>query len=90
MQILPFWARQCPVCGVLRLRPALTKILWETPEASSSLRCDNCRALFTRKGDKFELTYVKNTTREFWLKYHNQPMSSEEWDKVVAINNIPK
>ena len=88
MQILPLWAQHCPVCNVSRLKPATTKVLWEAPEATSGLRCENCRALFNHRDDKFALVYVKNTTREFWVQYNNIPMTSDEWNSIIGYDRL--
>jgi hypothetical protein len=82
---LPEWAKLCPVCGVRPLRPALEKILWDKPRANLNLRCDNCRALFTRRGALYELTSIKNKSREVWIRYHNLALNSDQWGAVVKM-----
>ena len=87
---LPDWTRLCPVCQSRALRPALEKILWDKPKQTFNLRCDNCRALFKRRGLLWELTAVKNQTRQVWIKYHNLPLSPEQWKAIAYETELDK
>ncbi|WP_048190296.1 zinc ribbon domain-containing protein [Methanobacterium sp. SMA-27] len=45
----------------------------------SILECNNCGAVFEKKGTKYKLTNISDTSQPVWIKYNHQTLTDREW-----------
>lgn len=48
----------------------------------STLECNNCGAVFEKKGQKYKLTKVTDTNQPIWIRYGHQTLTEDEWTRI--------
>lgn len=48
----------------------------------NTLECNNCGALFEKKGLKYKLSEVTDTNQPLWIKYGHQTLTEDEWTRI--------
>ena len=48
----------------------------------NTLECNNCGAVFERKGQKYKLSKVTDTNQPLWIKYGQQTLTEDEWTRI--------
>ncbi len=48
----------------------------------TTLECNNCGAVFEKKGQKYKLSNISDVNQPIWIKYSHQTLSEEEWIKI--------
>ncbi|MBZ2166742.1 hypothetical protein [Methanobacterium spitsbergense] len=46
------------------------------------LECNNCGAVFEKKGTKYKLTNISDTSQPVWIKYNHQSLTDLEWIRI--------
>jgi hypothetical protein len=47
-----------------------------------TLECNNCGAVFEKKGQKYKLSKVMDTSQKLWIKYGHQTLTEDEWTRI--------
>lgn len=47
-----------------------------------TLECNNCGAVFEKKGTKYKLTNITDTRQPIWIKYNHQTLTDLEWIRI--------
>ena len=47
-----------------------------------TLECNNCGAVFEKKGTKYKLTNISDTSQPVWIKYNHQTLTDLEWIRI--------
>lgn len=76
------WLDKCPVCKSGQLLVDTKKKLFGLI-AAESVKCNNCGAVFVKKGDKYSLTKVLDTSNAIWQDYGNQALTEKEWKNIA-------
>ncbi len=76
------WRDQCPVCRKGTLSPCTEKKLLGLVN-ERELRCNQCGAVFTQKGQKYALKRVSNTNNATWRSYSKQALTEAEWTNIA-------
>jgi hypothetical protein len=50
----------------------------------NTLECNNCGAVFEKKGLKYKLSEVTDTNQPLWIKYGHQTLTEDEWTRIGA------
>jgi len=45
--------------------------------------CNNCGALFTKKGDRYKLAKARDVSNKVWQEYGNQTLTLREWENIA-------
>ena len=48
----------------------------------NTLECNNCGAVFEKKGEKYKLSKVTDTKQPLWIKYGHQTLTEDEWTRI--------
>ena len=48
----------------------------------STLECNNCGVVFEKKGTKYKLTNISDTSQPVWIKYNHQTLTDREWIRI--------
>lgn len=48
----------------------------------NTLECNNCGAVFEKKGDKYKLSNITDTNQSIWIKYRHQTLTEDEWIRI--------
>ena len=48
----------------------------------STLECNNCGAVFEKKGTKYKLTNISDTSQPVWIKYNHKTLTDLEWIQI--------
>ena len=48
----------------------------------NTLECNNCGAVFEKKGQKYKLSKVKDTDQPLWIRYGHQTLTEDEWTRI--------
>ena len=48
----------------------------------TTLECNNCGAVFEKKGQKYKLSNISDVNQPIWIKYSHQTLSEDEWIKI--------
>jgi hypothetical protein len=75
------WLERCPVCKSGALVQTVRKKLFGLAK-SENLECDKCNAVFTRSGDRYKLTQVRDTSAAVWQDYGKQSLTEREWTNI--------
>ena len=76
------WLDKCPVCKLGRLS-TLNKGKFFNAVSSENIKCDNCGAIFVKKGEKYRLTKVPDTSNVIWKDYGNKELMEREWKNIA-------
>jgi len=76
------WLDKCPVCKAGKLIPVTKKKLFGFVK-TENFECNTCDAIFTQKGDKYQLTKVLDSSNPIWQMYGNQLLTEREWKNIA-------
>ncbi len=76
------WLDKCPVCKLGRLS-VLNKGKFFNAVSAENIKCENCGAIFVKKGEKFRLTKVPDTSNTIWKDYGNKELTEREWKNIA-------
>jgi hypothetical protein len=48
----------------------------------TTLECNNCGAVFEKKGQKYKLSKVTDTDQPLWIRYGHQTLTEDEWTRI--------
>ncbi len=48
----------------------------------NTLECNNCGAVFEKKGQKYKLSKVNDTNQPLWIRYGHQTLNEDEWTRI--------
>jgi zinc-ribbon domain len=48
----------------------------------NTLECNNCGAVFEKKGSKYKLTNITDTRQPIWIRYNHQTLTDIEWIRI--------
>jgi len=47
-----------------------------------TLECNNCGAVFEKKGQKYKLSKITDINQPIWIKYGHQILTEDEWIRI--------
>jgi len=47
-----------------------------------TLECNNCSAVFEKKGQKYKLSKITDINQPIWIKYGHQILTEDEWIRI--------
>ena len=48
----------------------------------NTLECNNCGAVFEKKGQKYKLSNITDTNKPLWIRYRHQTLTEDEWTRI--------
>ena len=76
------WLDKCPVCKLASLSPVARKKLLGLV-TTESIECAGCGASFTRRGERYQLSEVRDTSEPVWQEYGKQTLMESEWRNIA-------
>lgn len=80
------WLDKCPVCKSGKLTSVSKKKLFGLSK-EEKVECINCKASFSKKDNKYQLSYVTDGSIPLWQDYGTQILEEREW-KAIAYGGL--
>ena len=77
----PSTNNNCIICKAGEMIPAVHKGSFGFG-IKNTLECNNCGAVFEKKGMKYKLSKVSDTSQPLWIKYGHQTLTEDEWTRI--------
>ena len=71
----------CIICKAGEMIPTLHKGSFGFG-IKNTIECNNCGAVFEKKGLKYKLSQVTDTNQPLWIKYGHQTLTEGEWTRI--------
>jgi hypothetical protein len=76
------WLEKCPVCGNCRLFIHDQKAMLGLT-TDHVCECENCGAIFKKKGENYQLSQVNSQSSQIWQDYKKQTLTEREWITIA-------
>ncbi len=77
----PTTKNNCIICKAGEMMPMVHKGSFGFG-TKNTLECNNCGAVFERKGQKYKLSKVADTNQPLWVRYGHQTLTEDEWTRI--------
>ena len=77
----PTTKNNCIICKAGEMMPMVHKGSFGFG-TKNTLECNNCGAVFERKGQKYKLSTVADTNQPLWVRYGHQTLTEDEWTRI--------
>lgn len=73
---------KCPLCSQGQVIEQMKKKFFGLIPTRNYV-CNNCGAVFTKKGDRYKLAKVQDVSNKIWQEYCNQILTMREWRNIA-------